>query len=41
VSPPGSVFERLLEKYFRGQPDDETLRLLGIGPEDPSGGRKR
>jgi uncharacterized protein (DUF1810 family) len=30
VSPPGSVFERLLEKYFRGERDAETLRLQGV-----------
>jgi uncharacterized protein (DUF1810 family) len=29
ASPPGSVFEQLLEKYFAGQPDDATIRLLG------------
>jgi len=29
VSPPGSVFERLLTKYFAGEPDDRTLRLIG------------
>ncbi len=29
VSPPGSVFERLLEKYYGGQRDERTLRLLG------------
>lgn len=34
VSPPGSVFERLLDKYFLGQRDGKTLRLLGIAPED-------
>jgi len=28
VSPPGSVFERLLDKYFAGQRDDRTLELL-------------
>ncbi len=28
VSPPTSVFERLLEKYFLGEPDDQTLELL-------------
>jgi uncharacterized protein (DUF1810 family) len=33
VSPPGSVFEQVLQKYFRGERDDQTLRLLGIGPE--------
>lgn len=29
VSPAGSVFERLLRKYFPGGPDDATLRLIG------------
>jgi len=29
VSPPGSVFERLLEKYFGGARDERTLRLVG------------
>ena len=33
VSPAGSVFHRLLDKYFRGERDRETLRLLGIAPE--------
>jgi uncharacterized protein (DUF1810 family) len=33
VSPPGSVFERLLEKYYRGERDEKTLRLLGIHPD--------
>jgi len=28
VSPPGSVFERLLDKYFNGQPDGRTLESL-------------
>ena len=28
VSPPGSVFERLLTKYFAGDPDGKTLGLL-------------
>jgi uncharacterized protein (DUF1810 family) len=28
VSPPGSVFERLLEKYFQGTRDDKTLALM-------------
>ena len=28
VSPPGSVFERLLEKYFQGRADARTLDLL-------------
>ncbi len=30
VSPPGSVFHRLLDLYFGGEPDGKTLRLLGI-----------
>jgi uncharacterized protein (DUF1810 family) len=29
VSPTGSVFERLLDKYFDGQRDGKTLQLLG------------
>jgi len=29
VSPAGSVFERLLVRYFDGEPDAATLRLLG------------
>ena len=33
VSPPGSVFERLLAKYYRGERDGKTLHLLGIGPD--------
>lgn len=28
ASPPGSVFEKLLVKYFAGAPDEKTLRLL-------------
>jgi uncharacterized protein (DUF1810 family) len=34
VSPAGSVFQRLLDKYFQDQPDVRTLRLLGIAPQD-------
>ncbi len=33
VSPAGSVFHRLLDKYFQGQHDGKTLRLLGSAPE--------
>ena len=29
VSPAGSVFERLLDKYFRGERDERTAQLLG------------
>jgi uncharacterized protein (DUF1810 family) len=35
VAPPGSVFERLLEKYFGGQPDPRTLALLDATRQDP------
>lgn len=33
VSPAGSVFHRLLDKYFQGERDSKTLGLLGIAPE--------
>lgn len=33
VSPPGSVFDRLLAKYYRGERDGRTLQLLGVAPE--------
>jgi uncharacterized protein (DUF1810 family) len=29
VAPAGSVFDRLLDKYYQGRRDDRTLRLLG------------
>jgi uncharacterized protein (DUF1810 family) len=29
VSPPGSPFHRLLDRYFGGRPDTRTLALLG------------
>jgi len=32
VSPAGSVFERLLAKYYQNERDGKTLRLLGILP---------
>lgn len=28
VAPQGSMFHRLLDKYFRGEPDEATLRIL-------------
>lgn len=34
VSPPGSVFERLLDKYFQSGRDETTLRL--IAQSDPA-----
>ncbi len=33
VAPAGSVFHRLIDKYFQGRRDDKTLRLLGIAPD--------
>lgn len=33
VSPNGSVFEQILDKFFQGDRDPETLRLLGIRRE--------
>ena len=31
VSPPGSVFHRLLDRYFDGRADERTMSLLQIG----------
>ncbi len=31
VLPTGSVFDRLLEKYYRGERDSKTLQLLSAG----------
>jgi uncharacterized protein (DUF1810 family) len=36
VSPPGSVFDRLVTKYYQGRRDDRTLQLLGISPSPGS-----
>jgi uncharacterized protein (DUF1810 family) len=33
VSPAGSAFDRLLDKYFNGSRDDKTLRLLDAASE--------
>jgi uncharacterized protein (DUF1810 family) len=33
VSPAGSVFHRLLDKYFQGERSRKTLRLLGVAAE--------
>jgi uncharacterized protein (DUF1810 family) len=38
VSPPGSVFDRLLAKYYQGRHDDRTLDLLGISPSHGAAG---
>ena len=32
VLPSGSVFDRVIAKYYDGVRDSKTLRLLGIGP---------
>jgi uncharacterized protein (DUF1810 family) len=37
VSPPGSVFDRLLAKYYSGERDLKTLRLLAIDPGGEAG----
>jgi uncharacterized protein (DUF1810 family) len=37
VSPPDSVFDRLLSKYYRGERDRATLRLLGYDLEERDG----
>ena len=31
ASPDGSVFHRILDKYFGGRADEQTLRLVGAG----------
>ena len=33
VQPAGSVFDRLLAKYYEGEPDTRTLQILGIKRE--------
>jgi len=33
VLPPGSVFDRLLKKYYRGGRDEKTLQLLGMASD--------
>jgi uncharacterized protein (DUF1810 family) len=33
VSPDGSVFHQIIDKYFRGTPDDSTLRLMSKADE--------
>ena len=36
VSPPGSVFDRLLDRYFHGRRDDATLRLVAAAAGEAS-----
>ena len=33
VTPAGSVFHRLLDKYFRGERDEKTVRLISASAE--------
>ncbi len=33
ASPAGSAFERVIEKYFHGEGDDKTLRLLHLADD--------
>ncbi len=40
VSPPGSVYEQVLAKYFGGEPDDSTLELLRAGAQGCLGARR-
>jgi uncharacterized protein (DUF1810 family) len=35
LSSPGSVFERLLEKYYAAEADERTLERLGVGQRRP------
>lgn len=35
LSPLGSVFHRIIEKYFHGESDARTLGLIGAAHEDP------
>ncbi len=37
VSPPNSVFELLLEKYYEGRRDDQTTRLVELATSRDSG----
>ena len=41
VSRPGSVFDRLIAKYYQGRRDDRTLQLLGISPGPGAGDEDR
>ena len=38
VSPEGSVFHRIIDKYFHGRRDDATLRLVMQQEQDRAGG---
>lgn len=34
VAPPGSIFQQLLDKYFKGERDEKTRRLLAMAGSD-------
>lgn len=34
ISPAGSVFDRLLDRFFQGEPDPKTLHLLKLADPD-------
>ena len=36
IAEPGSVFDRILERYFEGKPDKRTLDLLSEGEHGPT-----
>jgi uncharacterized protein (DUF1810 family) len=36
VSPAGSVFHRVIDRFFDGEPDAETVRLIDEAREHPS-----
>ena len=36
ISPEGSVFEQLLDKFFQGEPDPKTLHLLDRASQEKS-----
>ena len=35
VSPPGSVFERIIDKYYSGERDEKTIQLIRAGDNQP------
>jgi uncharacterized protein (DUF1810 family) len=41
VSPPDSVFDRLLARFFQGQRDEKTLQLLRSGPSSSTASEGR
>ena len=36
MTPPGSSFERLLDRFYQGERDEKTLRLLGASAGNPT-----